>query len=496
MKMIFRITAIVVIIISASHCLQTENKSFIPGLETISQKDLKKSVNFFSSPKLEGRLSGSEGYFKAAEYARDKFKSLGLQPAFGDNYFQPFNVEFNDIVSASFSLIGNGGINKNYSLGKDFICRGFTGSGDYKAEVVFCGYGISEPKLGYDDYKDVDVKNKIVLVFKQNPIWKINSKEWRNSYPRYKAKIAYEHGAKGILFVSRPNDKKPQKIIGSVLSGEGEQNQEFPQLHITLNTAEEILNGSGFSLNDLQSNIDSLQKPQSLVLKNSLHVKVESEYKKEKQTVNIGAILPGRDSVLKDEYLVIGAHLDHVGKQGKIYFPGANDNASGSAALLELAEAFVKGSLITSRSIIFILFSSEEAGLFGSNYFVNTYAKDLSSITAMINIDCIGYGDSIQVHNGKGAPVLWSRVQELDKKFTKMMIKTTWGGGGADATAFHKRGIPSIYFVTTNSYAHLHSLSDLPETLNWALFEKITKLIYLTAYDISLGKYKREVIVN
>ncbi len=473
-----------------------ENNSFIPGLETISQKDLQKTVEYLSSPELEGRLSGSTGYFKAAEFAKDKFKSLGLKPAFDDDYFQRFNVEYNNILSASLKLIKEDGSSKEYTLGKDFVCRGFTGSSNSKAGIVFCGYGISAPELGYDDYNGIDVKGKFVIVFKQNPKWNINGKKWEGGYPRYKSKIAYEHGAKGILFVSRPNDKKPQSIIGSVFSGKGKQNKNFPQLLISINAAEEILRESGTTLSKLQTEIDSLQKPQSMSLKNSVHIKVEAEYVKEKETVNIAAILPGRDTDLKDEYLVIGAHLDHVGRQGDIYFPGANDNASGSAALLEITEAFVKGYVNTGRSIIFVLFSSEEAGLFGSKHFVNTFPHELSSIIAMINIDCVGYGDSIQVHNGKGAPKLWTRAKALDKKFTDMMINATWGSGGGDATPFHERGIPSIYFVTTNSYDHLHSTTDAPQTLNGDLFEKITCLTYLTAYDISLGRYQREVVIH
>ena len=135
-----------------------ENNSFIPGLETISQKDLQKTVEYLSSPELEGRLSGSPGYFKAANFAKDKFKSLGLKPAFNDDYFQRFNVEYNNILSASLKLIKEDGSSKEYTLGKDFVCRGFTGSSNSKAGIVFCGYGISAPELGYDDYKGIDVK--------------------------------------------------------------------------------------------------------------------------------------------------------------------------------------------------------------------------------------------------------------------------------------------------------------------------------------------------
>jgi hypothetical protein len=124
-------------------------------------------------------------------------------------------------------------------LGKDFTCRGFTGSGNFTAQVVFCGYGLSEPELGYDDYKNVDVKNKIVMVFKYNPHWKIDNKDWGSNYPREKSNIAARKGAKGIIFLSLPNDKNPQKPIGSVLHGEGKQLENFPQIHIDIPIAVE-----------------------------------------------------------------------------------------------------------------------------------------------------------------------------------------------------------------------------------------------------------------
>jgi len=107
--------------------------------------------------------------------------------------------------------------------------------------VAFCGYGLSRPDIGYDDYENIDVKDKIVLVFKQNPAWRINDEAWGQEYPREKSTIAYQHGAKGILFVSRPNDEKPQPLIGSVMHGEGDQIDSFPQLHISLEAANDFL---------------------------------------------------------------------------------------------------------------------------------------------------------------------------------------------------------------------------------------------------------------
>jgi hypothetical protein len=475
----------------------SQSKIDVPGLQLISKNSLMKTVNFLASKELAGRLSGSEGFNKAAHHMANEFKSLGLKPPGNNEYFQTFNVEYNEILSpVGLNLEKDGKTIKKYKLGKDFVCRGFTGSGKFVAPVVFCGYGISKPEVGYDDYAGIDVKGKVVLCFKYNPAWKIKDTiNWGENLPRQKSFVAAEHGAIGVLFVSTPNDKNPQKTVLSILHGEGKQDEKFPELHIDIPVADDFLFGSRFNLKDLQSEIDLTKKPFSLKLKTSAEIEVHAKYTKEQPTMNIIGLLPGSDEKLKDEYLVIGAHLDHVGSQGnEIYASGANDNASGSAAVLEIAKDFVKGRVHPKRSVVFVLFASEEIGLAGSKYFVEHSPVPLDKIEAMINMDCIGYGDSIQVGNGKSAPHLWNVAKENDSIYTKTMVKNTWGGGGADATPFYQKGIPCAYFVTTNSYEHLHLITDTPETLNQDLYEKITRLVYLTAYDIANGNYIREKI--
>ena len=475
----------------------SQGENNIPGLELISRQDLMKTVNYLASKELAGRLSGSDGYNKAAYYMSNEFRMLGLKPLGDNGYFQTFNVEYNEILPPiRLNLVKGENVVKEYKLGKDFVCRGFTGSGQFTAPVVFCGYGISQPQNGYDDYSGIDIKGKVVMCFKYNPDWKLNdTTEWGENFPRQKSLIAAKHGALGILFVSAPNEEKPQKTILSMLHGKGIQDEEFPELHIDLPVADDFLSGSGFTLKELQTKIDSFRKPFSLSLKYSVELEIHAKYFNEQPTMNIIGMLEGSDEKLKDEYVIVGAHLDHVGNQaGEIYAPGANDNASGSAAVLESAKAFVEGMVHPKRSVIFILFASEEIGLAGSTYFVEHSPVPLEKITAMINMDCIGYGDSIKVGNGKSAPQLWNIAKEQDSIFTKMMVKDTWSGGGADASPFHQKGIPCAYFVTTNSYEHLHYITDTPETLNKDLFGKITKLVYLTAYNVANGNYNREFV--
>ncbi len=197
-------------------------------------------------------------------------------------------------------------------------------------------------------------------------------------------------------------------------------------------------------------------------------------------------MIEGSDPDLKKEYLIIGAHLDHVGSQaGKIYFPGANDNASGSAALLQIAREFSKAQKKPKRSIIFVFFAGEEQGLYGSKYFSENMKFSKEKVKAMINLDCVGYGDSIQIGGGESAPTFWNIAKQIDNGNDKLLVTRTWKGGGADAESFYEKGIQTLYFVTTNSYKHLHMLSDKPETLNKNLFEAITKLAFKTIANIA-----------
>lgn len=470
------------------------NSSTIAG--TIKGDDLLKTVEYLASPELAGRLPGHEGFQKAADFIKHEFTNLHLKPGGdGNDYFQKLNVEYNNIVSEEPFTIIKDGKKFQFELGKDYSYRGFTGSGNLTSDVVFCGYGLSQPELGYDDYDGVDVKGKVALVFKYNPSWKIDEKIFTKGNPREKAITAAQNGAVGILFVSFPNDEKPQVPIGSVINGEGEQMLDFPELHIDLPLADILFEESGYTLKELQTKIDQSKKPFSVPLKHQAQINVKTKYEKEKEVVNVVGILEGFDPQLENEYLIIGAHLDHVGQQaGKIYYPGANDNASGSAAVLQIARTFAQSGIKPKRSIAFLLFASEEQGLYGSKFYSEHLPCSIENVAAMINMDCVGHGDSIQVGGGESANQLWKVAKDLDSANDNLMIAKTWKGGGADAEHFFQKGIPTIYFVTKNSYTHLHMLSDKPETLNKNLFEKITRLAFLTAYEVAEGNYTREKV--
>ena len=452
---------------------------FIAGAQ-INEKNLMTTIDYLSSKKLAGRLPGDAGYTKAANYMAKNFKALKLVP-FAKNYFQKLNVEYNEILSPEHFAIIKNGVKKEYKLGPDYAYRGFTGAGKLNSEVVFCGYGLSQPQIGYDDYANIDVKNKVALVFKYNPKWNIGGKPFTDGNPREKAIVAAKHGAVGILFVSFPNDAEPQKPIGSQIAGAGEQMLNFPEVHIELYMADELFDGSGHTLKEMQTKIDETKKPFSIPLLQKIDMEVHTKYVKAKEVVNVAGMIEGTDPELKNEYVVLGAHLDHVGSQaGKIYFPGANDNASGSAAVLQIAREFVKEKIKPKRTIIFVLFASEEQGLYGADYFANHLPFDKKNVKVMMNMDCIASGDSIQINGGKGLPELWNAGKDYDARHAKLMVAATGGGGGADAEPFAKIGIPTLYYVTTNGYKHLHMITDTPETLNRPLYVEMVR----TAFEV------------
>ena len=244
----------------------------------ITSENLIKTVSYLSSKDLQGRLSGSNEYFVAANFMAKEFAEIGLIPFNKNSYFQNLKVEYNQILpKAEFSLYKDGNFVQKYNLGKDYVFRGFSGAGDINAQVVFAGYGISIPE--YDDYKNVDVKGKIVLAFKYNPSWNLEGVKWSSSLPREKARVALEHGAIGIMFVSFPNDSNPQEPIGSVMHGSGKQ-VGIPQIHVNLPVADDFFEGNSLSLMDLQTKIDSQKSTFSIALKTEAKIFVKTDYLK------------------------------------------------------------------------------------------------------------------------------------------------------------------------------------------------------------------------
>lgn len=458
------------------------------ALETITAKDLMGIVGHLASEEFDGRLAGSEGYNEAAVWVAGEFKRCGLKPM-GDEgtYFQHFEVEYNQILSpAVLDLIVSDSSQHRYVIGEDFVARGFSGQGLMTAPVIFCGYGISSPENDYDDYKDADVRDKIVMVFKDAPPWEGDWGEARMS--RVKAHTAHDRGAIGMMLVSEPNKDRSEALIGSVFHGPGDQLLNFPSIHISQETAADFLDTSEKNLTEVFIAINASHQPYSFPLGVEAHIEIHAKYRKQQVTMNVIGLFEGSDPELRDEFVIVGAHLDHVGSQaGAITFPGANDNASGVAALIEIAEALSLSRIRPERSILFIAFSAEEQGIFGSRYYSDNPVVPLVRTVGMVNMDCIGAGSGMRVGGGKDYPELLLKVQRVNERYIKCDLPKSGRGGGADAAPFHELGVPNLYFATTKGYAHLHQTTDTPETLSPTLFEKAARLAFLTVWAMAEG---------
>ncbi len=479
-KILTKLIFFILIIFSPSLIISQNSNDF----NKISTDSLMKHVQVLCSDEASGRLPDTKGYDFVTQYCVNYFKQIGVKSLNNkklNGYFQTFQLETNEIKLCNLSIINGANIKYDLKAGKDFSCRGFTGSGKGIVDVVFCGYG--ETHDGYNDYRGMDLKGKAVMIFKANPSFPSPDTSWGEFSIRRKVETAKKQGAVAVIFVSRANLANPQKSIGSTSHGEGIQNVDIPQFQVNVAWADTILEGTRYPLTRLDKLIENLKMPFSLFTKSKIEYEVVANYNPNATSHNIIGFVEGSNPVLKSEYIIISAHLDHVGMQGEVIYRGANDNASGSAAVLEIARIVASNPIKPARSILFVLFTAEEKGLVGSTFMASNLPIPKDKIVGMLNMDCIAFGDSIQVGNGEANPDWWKKVKEIDENSSKLMVEKTWNGGGADLSPFHNIGISGLYFVSKNSYTHLHLPSDTPETLNKKTFTDIVKLVYNSAME-------------
>ncbi|MCL2512038.1 MAG: M28 family peptidase, partial [Bacteroidales bacterium] len=290
-----------------------------------------------TSPKYEGRLPGTPGYDLAKDYTVNLFKIYGLQPYKGAMVEELF-TEVN-VIKSSFFETEFQGEKRVYELGKDYACRGFSGSGAVAGEAVFCGYGVSSDD--YDDYKNVDVKDKIVVVMKGTPAFLPSSITGNFYYVRDKARVAEQRGAKAIVIITMPGERDTATVQGSVMCGKPPHLAHFPMIQPHYNCGKNIFATENVSLPTLLQKINETKQSQSFTMRQKMYISVDADYNPKAKTYNVVGMIEGSDPKLKDEYIIVGAHLDHVGKQGTdLIFPGADDNGSGVVTVLEAARIF------------------------------------------------------------------------------------------------------------------------------------------------------------
>jgi len=429
------------------------------ALDSIKKDDGLSIISELASEEYGGRLTGSEGQWLAAHFIKDAFNNAGLKPFGGMNtFYQEFSLASYKINPTPVLEVKTSDFEyTKYEFGTSFICRGFSGSGDVQAEVVFCGYGISSDK--YDEYANVDVKDKIVLIIAGHPRQFPQLYDW-NPIGK-KANNAIKLGAIGLLVIPSSPDGTYPKPECSAMWGDFPYQEHFPMLVIDHHVALDIMEPTRLDLPVLESLINKENKPMSIATGSIAHIRVESEFIPLKSTANIVGLLEGSDARLKNEYIVIGAHMDHMGTQGSdVIFPGDNDNASGIAGVIGIANAFKKAGINPKRSIIFVAFTGEEMGLKGSQYFIDHSPVDTKKIKAMINLDMIGQGKDKILCFGKEFPKLVNTVKKANQALYNLEIPLIESGWNSDHASFRKAGIPAIMLLNGGEYdypyTHMH----------------------------------------
>ena len=425
-------------------------------------------VKYLSSDELKGRATGTPELDKAAKYIAGKFKSFGLKPVAG-SYLQTFQVttqmKIGDGTRFAYTLDG---ATSALKLKEGFQVVGASSAGAFDGPVIFAGYGITAPEYSYDDYAGLDVKGKVVLIWRYEPQqFDEKSKfagrnETAHSQFFTKGINARMHGAKAVILVN-PSFNRTDDPMDTFGSSGGQAS--IPFLQIRADEVEKWFKAAGKSVKEVGEGIDKDLQPRSFAFPESLKVDAKIDLQREQhKTSNVTGYLPGQT----DEYIVIGAHYDHLGlgdnhslgKVGEIHH-GADDNASGTAGVLELAHWFSKQPK-QKRGILFMTFTGEELGLLGSGYYVGHPELPLEKCAAMINMDMIGrIRDSKVFLAGSGTGASFKElIDGLKGKYDlKLDLSETAGYGSSDHTSFTTKQVPVLFFFS-GLHGDYHKPSD------------------------------------
>lgn len=449
----------------------------------ITAAELHDYVQFLASDSLKGRKPGSPEINVAADYILGHFIAAGLTPM-ADKGFQWFEIVTDVDLGEKNTLTCEG---TDAVIRKDFIPLSFSSSAVVNAPVVFAGYGfdIDTDSLRWNDYRDIDVKGKWVMVFRADPdLDNAESKFIPFSDIRSKVLTAKDKGAAGVLLVTPKGVEKEDKLMPLIVEN-NEVTAGIPILNITRELATGILHATGISIDSLDRAIIMSRAPKSFLTPATLNAATDVVQKREK-TANVVAMLEGSDPVLKDEYLVVGGHYDHLGFGGpgsgsrmpdtNAVHNGADDNASGTAMVMSLADRLALEKGKTRRSIIFVAFSSEEIGLIGSKYFISHPPVELKKIKAMFNFDMVGRFEkeknSISL-SGTGTSAEFDTILgPLERKLTFAVVRSPDGYGPSDHASFYSSDIPVLYF-NTGVHTDYHTPFDDTERLDFEAEKKI-----------------------
>lgn len=438
------VSVILLILLTVMSCIHTR---YMPE---VTSSDLQTHIDFLASDELRGRFPGTEGDVQAGKYIEKYFTSIGLESG-SQEFFFTKAVQRGPLTSLT--------INGKIMSDNEYSPFAFSADTFAEGRVVYCGYGITvkADSFEWDDYKGMDVKGKWILALRGTP-----SSPGAAQYlelvsdDRDKAMLAADNGAVGIILVS-PGDLDQEDRIVKV--DRNIARVGIPAFHVSRRIADMLMNGPGLCNDALINARSHIQEVRGL-------------------THNIYAELKGSDPVLNKEYIIIGAHFDHLGIGGSgsssrrqdtfAVHNGADDNASGVAMMLEIAGKLKERQSQLKRSCIFAAFGAEEMGLLGSKHFVNHLPVDISTVTAMINLDMVGRLDTsrgIQVGGTGTSLEAESLIKLSESKGLKLRLNPE-GSGPSDHSSFYGKNIP-VFFITTGAHTDYHTPDDDSDRINY-----------------------------
>lgn len=467
---------------------------------------LKSDIAFLADDAQEGRNVGSEGIARAGEFIASRFDDLGLKTdSFDGTPYQDFSLPGPAVQGAAsdntLAFTGIEGL-PTLELGKNYQALALGNSGEFDAPLVFAGYGITAAEHNYDDFADVDVEGKVVIILRKEPQQQVEDSVFdgtrSSQYAFFSSKElnAALHKVAGVIIVNDAAtvEANGDQLLGVTAAGSAMNNSQVPTIYCSRDVIDPIVKqGTGKSLSELEAAIDSDLKPRSQLIDG---VTVAGKTSIEKSSIparNVIGVLPGTGELAK-EYVVVGAHYDHVGMGGAgslapgtvAIHNGADDNASGTTTMLEVARRMAADESENRRTLIFMAFSAEEKGLLGSKYYVRNPRWPLEETVAMVNMDMVGrmQENSLTVFGTGTAEEFDSLIDRLNEKAEFALSKQAAGFGPSDHASFYEKEIPVFHFFTGlhNDY---HRPSDDIEKVNYEDMARVANMVTELVSELS-----------
>ncbi len=480
---------VILILLSFSCTVDSQDNQEIKLLDQfhrITSEEMMTWMEKLCSPEFRGRLSGTPEYIASAEWVAGKLKEWGVKPAGPDGtYFQWFDHPYtrvNDIGSLSMNInLPDGSvIPKNYVYPDEYYPGMNSGNGEITAEVVFVGFGVTAPELNYDDYKGIDVKGKIVLVNRDVPHTDPRNPEYQKwvgyCYHQYKLQNAVKHGASGFLYIdgasANPNISYDPSII---VAGIGPQ------------PLADIFAGLKTNNQELVTRIRNAFKPASFNTRKIFTIRANTTRYPDGKACNVVGMIEGTDPQLKNESVIIGAHLDAVGQAGKIV-NGALDNASGVVDIMGAAKAMAQSGIQLKRTVVFVFFGGEETGLIGSRLYAQNPAFPKEKAVTFINLDMVGNGTGLSVNASAPYRNLLKYFEEANTRYIHRPFRGAasepmayYGRPRSDSFNFSSIGYRTMSIGTTGATKKIwyHLPGDDPDAVTIDIMQDVARMIYL-----------------